>query len=90
METCIDYIDYSFAVVSTDEPKRIRELRKLKEEYPDDVIVRVEPENNDGNMIAWVPVSWVKIRPKIRRAYTDEQLTALREKGRNLAKKYSK
>ena len=83
METSIDYTDYTVAVVSTDEPKWHRRLRKFREQYPDQVHIKYEPETNDGNMVATVPVKWVKISPPKRMNYTDEQLAVLSERARN-------
>lgn len=87
METCIDYTDYDKAVVSTDEAKWHRHLRRLREQYPDQVRIKVEPETNDGNMIAEIPVKWVKIKPPRAVTLTDEQIAERVEKMRK-SKKY--
>ncbi|MBR3688920.1 MAG: hypothetical protein IKL85_07595 [Lentisphaeria bacterium] len=87
METSIAYLDYDKAVVSTDEAKWHRYLRRLREQYPDQVRIKYEPENNDGNMVAEIPVKWVKIKPPKRMNYSDEQLAAMSEKMRNRASK---
>ena len=84
METSISYTDHDKAFVSTDEPKWHRALRAYAEEYPDQVEIRYHPETNDGNMIATVPVKWVKIKPPKRVNMTDEQKAVLAEKMRNL------
>ena len=76
METSIDYVDYTVAVVSTDEPKWHRRLRAWRAEYPDLVRIKTEPEGNDGNMVATVPVNWVVLRPKMSLKMTDEQRAA--------------
>lgn len=76
METCIDYIDYDKAIVSTDEAKWHRHLRRLKEQYPDQVRIKTEPEGNDGCMVAEIPVKWVKIKPPKAVNLTDEQIAA--------------
>lgn len=83
METCIDYIDFDKAIVSTDEAKWHRRLREYKEKYPDLVRIKAEPENNDGNMVAEVPVKWVKIKPPRACYLTDEERIARAEKMRN-------
>lgn len=87
METSIDYTDYDKAVLSTDEQKWHRRIRAYAKEYPDQVRIKYEPENNDGNMIAVIPVKWVKIKPPKRMNYSDEQLAAMSEKMRNRANK---
>lgn len=83
METSIDYIDFDKAVVSTDEAKWHRRLREYKEKYPDLVHIKNEPENNDGNMVAEVPVKWVKIKPPKVCNLTDEERISRVEKMRN-------
>lgn len=59
--------------VSSDEKKVINQMYKLKEEYPDLVTIRVEPEDNFGCIVGSVPRKWVVIRPPVKREYTDEQ-----------------
>ena len=86
METSIDYIDYDKAVVSTDEAKWHRRLRKFHEQYPDQVRIKVEPETNDGNMVAEIPVKWVNIKPPRTLSLTDEQIATRLEKMRNSKK----
>lgn len=88
METSIDYIDYDKAVVSTDEAKWHRRIRAYREQYPDSVRIKMEPENNDGNMVAEVPVKWVKIKPPRACNLTDEQRAERAEKMRNLKTKH--
>lgn len=79
VETSIDYVDYTVAVVSTGEPKWHRRLRAWREEYPDLVRIKTEPEGNDGNMVATVPVNWVVLRPPMGLRMTDEQRAARAE-----------
>lgn len=76
METSIAYTDYENAVISSDEQKWHRRIRKLKEEYPDLVRIKNEPENNDGNMVAEIPTKWVRVKgigPRRKVNMTDEQ-----------------
>lgn len=84
METSIDYIDYDKAIVSTDEPKWHRRIRAYRQQYPDQVRIKYEPETNDGNMVAEVPVKWIQIRPPRALNLTDEQRVERAEKMRNL------
>lgn len=88
METDINYTDHDRAVVSTDEPKLHRRIREYMAEYPDQVTIKYEPETNDGNMIAHVPVSWVNLRPPRRLELTDEQRVERAERLRNSRQKY--
>lgn len=84
METCIDYTDYTVAVVSTDEPRWHKRLRAYAQDYPDQVRIKYSPETNDGNMVAEIPVKWVRIKPPKRVNMSDEQRAALSEKMRIL------
>lgn len=76
METCIDYTDREWAVISSDEPKWHRRMRQLMQEYPDKVRIKNEPETNDGCIVAVFPANWVKIKPKKALSLTDEQIAA--------------
>ena len=87
METSIFWTDRETAVISTDEPKWHRKIRKLKEEYPDKVRIKNEPENNDGNMVAEFPVIWSRIMPKKTVVLSDEQIAVRTERLRNLNEK---
>ena len=76
METSIAYTDYEKAVISSDEQKWHRRIRNLKEEYPDLVRIKNEPETNDGNMVAEIPTKWVRVKgigPRRKVNMTDEQ-----------------
>ena len=76
METSIDYVDYTVAVVSTDESKWHRRIRAWRAEYPDLVRIKTEPEGNDGNMVAVIPVNWVVLRPPRGLKMSDEEKVA--------------
>lgn len=80
METSIDWVDLTVAVVSTDEGKWIRRIRSYKERFPDLVRIKTEPEGNDGNMVAEVPTNWVKIAPTKGLTMSDEQRAVLAER----------
>ena len=87
METSIFWTDRETAVISTDEPKWHRKIRKLKEEYPDKVRIKNEPETNDGNMVAEFPVIWSRISPKKTVVLSDEQIAVRTERLRILNEK---
>lgn len=57
----------------------LRKIRKLAEDYPDDVKILHQA---DDMIEATVPKSWVKIRPP--RKLSDEQREAMAERGRSL------
>lgn len=92
METCFNYCyergdNDNIGWFSSDEQKWINRIRKLKEQYPDDVIIRVEPETNDGCIYCKVPQSWLKISPPRKLELTDEQIAQRKEQAmKNLAK----
>ena len=73
MDTSISYTDRDFAYFSSDEQKWHRRIRSLKTQYPDQVSIEYEPEQNDGCICAKIPVSWFKISPPRRLDLTEEQ-----------------
>jgi len=82
-ETCFDYLDVDdHAVFSTSERKWITRIMKLKEKYPDHVDIRCDPEENYGELVAYVPKNWFKLSPPRQLNYTDEQREALMERMR--------
>jgi hypothetical protein len=80
MDTSLSYTDRDFAYFSSDEPKWIRKIRVLKQEYPDSVSIEYEPETNDGCICAKVPVSWFRINPPKKRNLTEEQRREIAER----------
>ena len=76
-ETCVEYLDVDpHATFCSAERKWINKILKLKETYPDEVDIREYPENNNGNILAHIPKSWLKISPPKTRTMTDEQRAA--------------
>lgn len=53
-------------------PQMVSRLRKLAEDNPKDVAIM----EDDGAVTATVPLSWIKIAPKIKRQMTEEQRQA--------------
>lgn len=80
MDTSISYTDRDFAYFSSDEQKWHRRIRALKKEYPDQVSIEYEPEQNDGCICAKVPVAWFKIQPPRKVNLTDEKRQELSER----------
>lgn len=62
------------ATVTFTQGRYITKIRKLAEQYPDDVKIY---SDKDGTLVAHIPVSYIKINPK--RKISDEQ----REKARD-------
>ena len=80
MEVCCEYTDDKIMWVSADQQKVINRIRKLKEQYPDDVTIEIEPQDNDGCIYARMPADWLKISPPLTRTMTDEQRQAASER----------
>ena len=86
METCCEYTDKTL-FVSSDHQKWINRIRKLSEQYPDDVTIKNSPEENDGCICATMPSEWLRISPprkvemsEERKAELSERLRMAREK----------
>ena len=62
-----------WAFVSSDQKKVINTIRRLKEQRPGEVEILVEPEDNDGTLLANVPRSWVRIAPPVKLNLSDEE-----------------
>jgi len=76
-ETAWDHVaGEKFATFSTSEKKWIKAIEDLKRKYPSEVDIRVV--NNDGSLVARLPASWFKIRPKKQTSMTQEQKDAAR------------
>lgn len=85
METCFNYCDLAAGFFSSDERKWINKVRKLKEEHPNEVEIIKQPEDNDGCIYAKLPTAWFKLRPPVKRDFTEEQLQEMRERMKTLA-----
>lgn len=80
IETCFNYVDKDVGFFSSDEQKWINRIYKLKEQYPDQVTILREPEENDGCIYCRLPSSWLRIRPKIERELSEEQRQEMRDR----------
>lgn len=80
-ETCFDYLDCDkYGVFSSDERKWIAKINKLKEQFPDCVVIKRTPEENDGMLIAHLPKEWMKITPPRKVNITEERRAVLIER----------
>lgn len=83
-ETAINHIaGEDFASLYTGERKWINYIRKLKEQYPDQVDIR--HVNKDESLLVHIPAEWFKVKPKKKVSLTEEQIEAAKarlEKGR--------
>ena len=73
METCFNYTDRDTAYFSSDERKFINKVRRLKEQYPEQVRIIAKPEENDGCIYCELPTAWFTIRVPKKMNLTDEQ-----------------
>lgn len=85
METAFEYLDDRRMRCSTDERRMITRLLKLADQHPDEVKIIRRPENNDGCLYMVCPADWLLIRYPKQMNYTDEQLAALRERGKRMS-----
>lgn len=80
-ENAIEWLDTKQKATVTLHGGRLKNrVMKLAEEYPDDVEIRREPDENGGFLVAKIPAKWVKITPPRRLELTDERKEELRER----------
>ena len=80
METCFNYTNKERAYFSTDERKFISKVRRLKEQFPDEVRIIAEPEKNDGCLYCELPTAWFTVRVPKKRVLTEEQRQELSDR----------
>ena len=83
METCFNYTQKDRGFFSSDERKYISKVRRLKEQYPDEVRIIAEPEENDGCIYCEMPTAWFTIRVPKKMNLTDEQRKKIAERLNN-------
>ena len=84
METCFNYTNTETAYFSSDERRYVNKVRKLKEQYPEQVRIIAEPEENDGCIYCELPSRWFTIRVPKKMNYTDEQRAEMAERMRRV------
>lgn len=73
-ENAIEWLDSRDKATVTLHGGRLKNrVLRLAEEYPDEVEIRREPDENGGFLVAKIPVKWVKITPPRRLELTDER-----------------
>ena len=79
-ETAINRLQgEDYCSIFTAERKFINRLKKLAQDYPNDV--EIQYINDDGSIGARVPYDWFRfVKPKAKRTYTPEQLEAMKER----------
>ena len=86
MDTGCGYNDSKVMFFSSDEKKWINRIHKLAAEYPEEVFIECEPEENNGCIYARLPAEYLKIAPKRRCEMSDEQRAVLSERLRLMRK----
>ena len=80
-ENCIEFLNNQHSItVSFCMQKWINKVKKLHEEYPDDV--KIIAENKDGSICAKLPIKFLKISAP--RKVSEEQRQAASERFRKL------
>lgn len=83
METCFEYLtNNDWGTFFTDEPKWVRRIKVLQQDYPDQV--EITAVNKDGSIVAHLPKSWFKVAPSHKRNMSEEQREALAERMRSI------
>ena len=77
-ENAVEWLDNRQKATVTLHGGRLKNrVLRLAEEYPDEVEIRREPDENGGFLVAKIPAKWVKITPPRRLELTDEQKEGL-------------
>lgn len=74
------YSDEKTATMNSNEAIWIKRLTALAEQYPNDVVIRKTPEDNNGVIFVSLPKKWLKIKPPAKRTLTDKQRAELAER----------
>ena len=88
LETIIEYTDRNKMSVYTNEKKIINRIMKFKEENPDEITIYVKPEDNEGFIIAYMPASYLSLRPKRKVEMSEEEKDKLRERFEKVRNKH--
>jgi hypothetical protein len=89
METCFNYTEKDHGYFSSDERKFINKVHKLKDQYPDEVRIIAEPEENDGCIYCELPTAWFTIRVPKKVVLTDEKRAELSERMKQIHRNVS-
>ena len=87
IETCFNYCSREAAYFSSNELKWINRIRKFANDYPDQVTILAQPEDNDGVIYARLPISFFRLQAPQKQNLTDEQKDALSERLRKWREK---
>lgn len=87
METCFNYTQKEHGFFSSDERRFINKVHRLKEQYPEQVRIIAEPEENDGCIYCEMPTAWFTIRVPKKREMTDEERQILSDRMKRINKR---
>ena len=80
-ETAVGYLNVDdCATFSSSEQKWINKILKYAQSHPNDVRIECYPEDNFGEIVAYIPKNWFKISPPRKVNYTEEQRAAMAER----------
>lgn len=80
-ENAIEWLSGQDLVTVTAYRGRIQNrILKLAETYPEETWVKIPPEQNNGFMVAQIPLAWVKIGPPKRMEMTEERRAEIAER----------
>ena len=79
-ECCIEWVksDKTATVTFPGSNRYNSKIRKLAEEHPEDVQIRYD--NQDGSLVATLPVKYIKISRPVAREMSEEQKRAVAER----------
>ena len=81
IDTYAGYTSRDALFFSSTEKVWHNKIRKLAEQYPNDITIIKLPEDNDGCIYAKMPVKWLKLIPKKEgRKLSEEQRAAATER----------
>ena len=85
-ETSIDKISgEEYLTVYSNEKAIVNKIKKLKSQYPTEVIIIKEYE--DGTINAHFPSNWFRfVKPPTKRNYTEEQKNSMSERMKSIRK----
>jgi len=83
-ENVIEWIrgDKEVTVTFANNTRYNNKVRKLAEEYPDDV--KIVADNKDGSIVAHLPLTYIKVSHPRQVNYTEEQREKLRERFKSI------
>lgn len=81
------YRDSDMATVYFTKRKYINRIEKLKKEHPDEVVIQNETKSD---ILAKVPLSWIRVMPPRQVNLTDEQREELRVRLKQMREKQKK